>query len=85
MTKREKLRILKAMKVKLAEREKIGHYGYLCLCYREVQGLRYTPYPDVLLRLGITRPKRVWWWTKFDYTSRLRALNKAIRKLEPKK
>ena len=89
MTKREKLRILKAMKVELAEREKQERVGYLCGCYREARGWNKTRHPDPLLELGITRPrgytKYLGWWHNFDYTSRLRALNKAIRKLEPKK
>ena len=92
MTKREKLRILKAMKVRLAECKDQGWVGYLCMCYRDAMKkllFGWLPSEDKIIELGITRPrgykKYDGWWDDFDYTSRLRALNKAIRKLEPKK
>jgi hypothetical protein len=90
MTRREKLRILKGMKKELIAHEGDGVY-FLCWIWSWVTGKHYTM--ANLTELGLVRPKGVDekdsfgftnpWWPTGDYTSRLRALNKAIKKLQP--
>jgi hypothetical protein len=90
MTKREKIRILKKMHAYIEtnhdENNPWLHVG-LCIAYNAIY---HKVQPRDLLELGITPPKRLyshdgWWWNPDNKAPRLRAITRAIKKLQTKK
>lgn len=85
MTKKEKLRILRAMRGNLEERQAMNYYPYLCWVLIDILP---EPRPK-LTDLGLSKPKATYdnlkWWSGNNYKSRLRCIDRAIAKLQPKK
>jgi len=88
MNKREKVRILKSMK-KIIETQS-EYYGYLGLCSAVSESVKRISHrkgiEGFLNDLGLFKPRKTydnhWWYDPHQTKPRIRAINRAIKKLQ---